>query len=391
VSVRRVLRVRTGRRIDPWGDPVGQVRVLGEPLAERQERVLRGCGRRFDAAIPREEAAGAADAGTLLWDDDVDVTPSALRAFLSGAGTEGGRMALVERPPRKGELEVEPPGPPHGGEPTRLLGLRVGGSERAVVVPPKGFGGIAKAPGPFKSETPWWITARSATTIAHWSHVLRANMAAIPAAIDADIVRAPWNVLWAWLRAPLRAPGRFARIGRRCRIHPTARLELCVLGDDVEVGAYSVLRGCVVGSGARIEDHVTARGGVVGPGAHLGNYGMFNLSVLGARSSISHIGAQACVVGDDTFVATFATLQDLNLRGNIRVPFEGRMVDTGTPFLGVAVGHRVRMGAGTVVAAGRMVPNDVTLVAEPGGILSRVADPLAAGVYTVRDGRPDAL
>jgi NDP-sugar pyrophosphorylase family protein len=153
------------------------------------------------------------------------------------------------------------------------------------------------------------------------------------------------------------------------------------------VGAYSVLRGCVLGNGARVEDHVTARGSVVGPEAHLGNYCLFNISVLGARSSISHIGAQATIVGDDSFVATFASLLDLDLSGNVRVPFEGRLADTGSPLLGGAVGHRVRMGAGTWVAQGRMVPNDVTLVAARGGVLSRVPSEVAPGIYAVDEGR----
>jgi carbonic anhydrase/acetyltransferase-like protein (isoleucine patch superfamily) len=360
-------------------------------VCERQERVLHRLGLRFQAELARDEAARSAPASDeLRWDDDVDVTPQAMRAFLQAAGTDGGRMALLDRPARKGEVEVEPPGPIWGDarEPTRIVGVRLGPREDAVVVPPRGFGGVMKAPGPFRSENPWWITDRSATTLAHWSHVLRANVAALPSAFGDAIVGRPWNVLWTWLRAPLSAGGgRLAKVGRRCRIHPTARLEMCILGDDVEVGAYTVLRGCVVSDGARIEDHVTAKGAIVGPGAHVGNYGMVNLSVLGARASVSHIGAQACVIGDDSFVATFATLMDLDLTGNVHVPFEGRLTDTGTPFLGVAVGHRVRMGAGTWVAQGRMVPNDVTLVASPGQVLSRGGEPVAPGVYAVEGGR----
>ncbi len=390
-AVVRVVRVRTGRTLAPWGGPVGDLRVLGVALRERQERVLRGLGLQVDAELGLDEANARAPApGELRWDDDVDVTPQALRAFLRTAGHEGGRMAMLDRPARRGEVEVEPLGPVWGpdAEPSRLVGVRFGPREDAVVVPPRGFGGVMKAPGPFRSENPWWITDRSATTLGHWSHVLRANMAALPSAFGDAIVARPWSVLWTWLRAPFSAGGgRLAKVGRRCRIHPTARLEMCVLGDDVEVGAYSVLRGCVVADGARIEDHVTAKGAVVGPGAHVGNYGMVTLSVVGARSSVSHIGAQACVIGDDTFVATFATLMDLDLTGNVRVPFQGTLTDTGTPFLGVAVGHRVRMGAGTWVAQGRMVPNDVTLVAAPGNVLARVPETLAPGVYAVEGGR----
>ena len=390
---RRVVRVESGRVVAPWNDAVGSVRVLGLPLVERQDRVIAGLGLRWDATMSADEAAASPAApGELRWSDDVDVTPAAMRAFLKAAGTDGGRMCTLERPARAGELEVEPPGAPYlfeGAEqPTRRVGVTLGPAERDVTAPPRGFGGTMRTTGPFRSETAWWITDRTATTIAHWSHVLRANLSALPAAFGDELVRQPWRVLWTWARSPFHAGGgRLAVVGKRCKIHPTARLEMCILGDDVEVGAYSVLRGCVIGDGARIEDHVTARGAVVGPGAHLGNYCLFNISVLGARSSISHIGAQATVVGDETFIATFASLLDLNLTGNIRVPWDGRLADTGTPFLGCAVGHRVRMGAGTWVAQGRAIPNDITLVAQSQGMLTRIPPEVAAGVYAVEEGR----
>lgn len=362
---------------------MGDLRILGVPLAERQERVARALGLSFAGEV---DAPGGGDDDALYWDDDVDVSVSALRAFLK-ASPSGGRMAMLERPLRRGDLEVEPPGPLWKDEPTRLIGVRRGGSTEPVVVPPRGFGGVTRLPGPFKSDVNWWLTARTATTVRHWSHLLRANLTALAPAMDAAIVRSPWNVLWSWMRSPLRAGGgRLASIGKRCRIHPTARLEMCILGDDVQVGAYSVLRGCFLGDGAVVEDHATCRGTIVEPGAHLGNYCMLNLCVLGAGSSISHIGGQATIVGRDTFVSTFCTMQDLNLMGNVKVMHEGALVDTGGPFLGCAVGHRVRLGIHVLVAPGRAIPNDVTLVSDPGGVLARIPEDTAPGLYTVRAG-----
>lgn len=354
--------------------------MLGVPLAERQERALHACGLRFDG----EADVAGADGDTLWWEDDVDVSLPALRAFLK-AGE--GRLALVERPPRRGELEVEPAGPAWKGEPTRLYGLRRG-PDVPVVLEPRGIAGVARPPGPFRREVPYFLTSRYAVTIRHWTHLLRAGVSGIAESIDARLIRAPWSLAWTWLRDPLRAGGgRVAAMGRRCKVHPTARLEGCVLGDDVQIGAFSVLRGCVVGDRARVEDHVTAQGSVIEPDAHLGNFGMWNLSVLGAGSSVSHIGGQACILGREAFVATFATMHDLNLAGNVKVRWGGRLLDSGGPFLGCAVGHRVRMGAGVVISAGRAIPNDVTLVAPPGTVGLRVPDDLAAGgVYTVRDG-----
>jgi NDP-sugar pyrophosphorylase family protein len=172
--------------------------------------------------------------------------------------------------------------------------------------------------------------------------------------------------------------------GRSCSIHPTARLEGCILGDGVQIGAYSRLQGCWIGRGSIVEDHVTARLSAIGPSAHVGNYSMFNMSVLGERSSIGHIGGQACVIGRDSFVSTFATLQDLNLRGNVRVWMDGGLRDTGIPFLGCAVGHGVKLGSGVTIAPGRMVPNGTNVVA--GGVVGRIAADLPAGNYHVEGG-----
>ena len=43
---------------------------------------------------------------------------------------------------------------------------------------------------------------------------------------------------------------------------------------------------------------------------------------------------------------------------------DGEVVDSGTPFLGAALGHRVRIGSGITVAAGRTIENETTLVSD---------------------------
>jgi acetyltransferase-like isoleucine patch superfamily enzyme len=392
VLPRRVLRVPSGTVVAPWGVPAAELRVLGVPLRERQDRVLARLGLRVEATC--DPADVGADADTLYLDDDVDLAAGTLRNFLKRAGP-GSRLALAERPRRVGELEVEPAawfrdgevGPEElpGSEPVRLLGVRWGDGRRGVRVEPLGFSGKGTLPGPFGDgqTLEWAIDLRTGVTVRHWVHVLRATYAAIGVGIWEQLVLAPWSSFYTWLRWPLHP--RVARIGRRCQIHPTARLEGCILEDDVHIGAYSVLRGCWVGSGTHVEDHVTARLSAIGPRAHVGNYSMFNLSSIGERSSVGHIGAQASVIGDDCFVSTFATLHDLNLRGNVRVRFGERLVDTGVPFLGVALGNGVRLGAGVTIASGREVPNGVHVVAE--GAVARIPVDLPPGEYTASGGR----
>ena len=375
----------------PWGDAIGAATVLGVPLSERQDRVLASLGLRFEA---EEEPGGPKDPRTLYIDDDVDVSRGALGAWLKHAST-GSSMAITERPKRVGELEVEPQVWFRDGEvvadevpgavSARVIGVSWGPATRPVRVPPLGLSGRGKLPGPFGggAELEWAIDVRTAVTVRHWVHLLRAQLAALGVEVWTQMLLRPWSLGWTWLRYPIR---RYTSvIGKGCKVHSTASLEGCILEDGVNIGAYSTLKGCWIGRGAVVEDHVTSRLAVIGRDSHVANYSMFNLSVLGERSSIGHIGGQACVIGCDTFVSTFATLQDLNLRGNVKVWMDGKFRDSGVPFLGVAVGNAVKLGSGVTIAPGRMVPNGVRIWA--GDAISRLPVDLAAGDYTAIGGK----
>ncbi len=389
---RRVLRVQTGSIVSPWGRPARELRVLGVPIAERQEALLARFGLRIDSEVAPGEVGN--DADTLYLDDDVDLAAGTLRNWLKRGGP-GTQLALSERPRRLGEMEVEPQSwyrdgeigdeELPGSEPVRRLGVRWGNGARGVRVEPLGFSGSGELPGPFGDgqKLDWAIDVRTGVTVRHWVHLLRATYAALGVGIWEELVLRPWTPFYTWLRWPLHP--RLARVGRRCQIHPTAVLEGCILEDDVHIGAYSVLRGCWVGRGTHIEDHVTARLSAIGPRAHVANYSMFNLSTIGERSSVGHIGAQASVIGEGCFVSTFATLHDLNLRGNVRVRMGDRLADSGVPFLGVALGDGVRLGAGVTIASGREVPNGVHVVAA--GAVGRIPADLPAGNYNAVDGR----
>lgn len=377
----RWLRVRSARVLAPFGEHVGATEVLGVALAERQAQVAA----RFGLAFGGEVDEAGHDADALYWDDDVDVTPAALRAWLRVAAP-GAQLAIAERPLRVGDVEVEPrvelPGRDRR-ETARLVGLRWGAGERPVLVPVFGLDGTSRLAGPFDAEIPWHLTARSATTIRHWMHAIRANLSAMAAETWSRLFLSPWNVAWTWARWPVRR--HLAVIGSGCEIHPSATLDACILGNGVKIGAHTSLRGAWVGDGAEIEDHVSVRASIIAPGAHLANKATVNLSVLGAKSSVGHWGMQASIVGRKSFVSSICTIQDLNLRGNVKVRMDGRLVDTGIPFVGCALGHDVRLGAGFHLSAGREVPSGVSIVTTD-GVLSKVPADLEAGNYTLVGG-----
>jgi acetyltransferase-like isoleucine patch superfamily enzyme len=348
----RVLRITRPRLLEPWQQPLGECRILGIPIREHQERTLAALGLKFAGE------AQSSEPDALCWDEDVVISTAALKNWLKLAKS-GDRLAILEAPIRRGKLEVEE-AVELEGKAARSVGIQLGAGTQSRLVPPLGWAGKTTLPGPFKTTIDWYATMRVATTIRHWVQLLSANLSFLGITLIEELGFRPYNLLSSWLRWP-RHLGSLAKIGRGCSIHPTATLSGCILGDKVSVGAYSVLRGCIVGEGAVIEDHVTARSSILEPYSHLANYSMFNFSVLGERSSIGHIGAQASIIGRESFISTFATLQDLNLQGNVRVLSEGKLVDAGTPFLGCAIGHRCKIGAFVSIAPGRVLSNDITL------------------------------
>jgi acetyltransferase-like isoleucine patch superfamily enzyme len=234
--------------------------------------------------------------------------------------------------------------------------------------------------------------------VEHWSHVLRVNLLALVATAEeakADFGAAPFwkrvltvlGVLW---RARSVQPHHIARaltrVGRNCKIHPTALVEACQLGDNVEIGPYALVRGCVIGDGAKIEEYAHASLSTIGAGARLGRTAMCNFSVLYPGAFVSAGGGwQMCVFGTDSFVAMTATALDLSFGKPVKVEHDGEVVSAGTHFLGVAIGHRARIGASVRMCYGAVVPNEAFLVAPSDDLLRRWPDAIE-GAATVRGG-----
>ena len=233
----------------------------------------------------------------------------------------------------------------------------------------------------------------------HWTHILRINQLALAA--RAENARLAWEEL-GWLgriafvlRLLLRARSiSKARIldvlsERRGKadIHPTAVVELCVIGDGVKIGPHAVVRASVLADGATVEEHATVNFSSVGEGATVGRYGMLNLSVLypGAMTSCGG-GFQASLFGRESFVAWGATILDLSFGKPVRVTHRGQRVDSGQHFLGAAVGHRAKIGNAVRLNYGLTVPNDAFLVA-PSDDLIRDASAAGSGaVCRAEDG-----
>lgn len=394
----RALRLPTPTRVAPFGDPPGELPVVswvdgaaqGSTLAQAQEVALRAAGLTLaDTPDPAEPC--------LVFSDRVWFTPGFLRALLAA----GPGRAHLDEPPflrDTGNLQPDPARPevalvPAGTPPTLDL------PDVAVPLGLHLSEGEPQHPA-FRHAVRGGLATGTAMVhgLHHWTHVLRVNLLALAA--RAEEAKADWEHGSWWRRMRMAAPVVWrarglspARIaaalgprGRNVRIHPTAVIEACDIGDDVQIGPFCCLRGAVIGRGARIDAYAQVAVSVIGEGARVATGAMINLCVLFPGAFVSEGGGyQMCVFGRDSFVAKTATMLDLSFGRTIRVDGEGGRVDTEGFFLGGAIGHRARVGAGVRIGYGVMVPNDVLLVAPAHDLLRRVP-PDAGGVLTVADG-----
>ncbi len=198
-----------------------------------------------------------------------------------------------------------------------------------------------------------------ALAIARWPDVLNASTL-VAREWGAKLYRffehfLPGPVLrWA-LRRP-RLLSLFNRTGARCRIHPTAVLEGCLVGDDVEIGAHTYLRGSIIGSRCVIREGSCLQGAVVGPESYVLHCEVANASV-GAKTVVATSMLLNSLVGDETFIGGGVGFADFLNTGHdveLRAPVQG---SSGQRFLGSGVGDGCFIGAGILFSPGEAIPS----------------------------------
>lgn len=375
----------------PYDEPAALLPVLGGTLADSQRVALSAAGLTLGADDP--------DVSRLVFGSHTWFTATLLRRLLA-AGAPGRlvvrdeawlrHVAPLANDPAHPTIGVVPPGQPAEA----LLGL----PELAIDPGVEPMPTVLDHPALAHAQAGLVSAVAVAHDVEHWAHLVRLNgiaLAALGRERKAEYDALPgWRKLGfavgvLWRAGKLREAEvlrALSRTGPRCRIHPTAVVEACELGADVEVGPGAVLRGVVVGDGARIEPmaHVTASS--IGPKATVGRQTHLALCVVGGGAYVSSgVGHQATIFGRDSFTALGVCTFDLSFGQAIAVETpEGRR-SAGTFFLGSAIGHRARIGAGVRLGYGVAVPNDSFLVAPAADVLRRWPTPVE-GPATILDG-----
>lgn len=388
-AVRHALIVSTGRPVPPFDDAPGEAMILNRTLRTHQEDAIAAAGLSLVDAPPD-------GAPYLMLSDRTWVTGQTLKLFMAQASPparlkcEHPEWLAITAPlqdlPEPGVYEVALV--PAGGAPefSQIPAVPIDLDVQVLPAP--------EEHPVLQHALPQAIAATDAPVhqIDHWTHILRANWLAIAGTIaaqnrawkDASIFGKAWRILVVLLKgltvgvlrsgAPPWTPWPWGRavnqIGARCQIHPTAVVEVCVIGDDVQIGPGAVVRGSVIGDGVKIEEQAIINLSVIGDGAKIGRRATSNLVVAypGAFFGAAN-GYQATVFGRDSFAAWTVTVFDLAFDKHVKVWYRGERVDSGTYFLGAAIGHRARLGGLVTLGYGAEVPNDAFVVGESAGVL----------------------
>jgi hypothetical protein len=368
----------------------GALPLLQLTLAEQQERALIQSGVRFKDAPPTR--------GFVALREDAYVTEKTIGALLADAGNEdlvariGGRSGGLAA-----NIALSTPDEPllawlaGGGPitPERLAAARIvelDPEERLIELP------VPRAQfGADMIELP--LTERLLLPCGHWMQLLWANLLGMAPFLWRSLAgRNAAEVVWTLGLAaartgsvrPERIAARLGRRGRGCRVHPSAVVEGCWLGDDVQIGAGAVVRGCVMGDGAAVEDLALVEFSVLGAGARVQRQGMLKFSVAHTDSSIGGV-MQLGVLDRGAAVKRGALMMDMAFGQQVRVRHRGVLTAAPLGLAGVCVGKDTLVGAGVQIAGGRAVPAGVQITADA-NVLVRIPDPLPGEKLVVRGG-----
>jgi len=411
--------LNTNTEIPPFGDPVSQIPFVHETLAESQDRALR----RFGCEPVRVDSADQInDTRYLLLFDKVYISERMLRSFLRELrNAEPGTKVLAvtkslstEQPRALQDIVEEisadgdeillydvyrvdgtalPDGPAEVVKQTLLR-------EAERLVTPKREGRIrirrpSVEAGQSQSQAyiEFPLTSSVVMHINSWVHILWLNNLALGIHWVETIRRHslwlfgvtmrcfPWRNRFKFLR-------KMVRKGKNCKIHPSAYIEGCILGDNVEVGARASVRFSFIGDNVVISDGSTIANTVVGKDAFIREKTLLVSCVIYPEAVVDNLRMQMSVVGRRATISQWFTFVDAKFEGKIMVDVAGGgrgAIDTN--FLGSCAGHEVELVGKNLMHPGRAIPNGYRITMRPDEAIVEVPKGFPERTPLVRDER----
>ncbi len=393
--------VARGQPLAPFAQPARELPVGGRPWGDAQARLLS----RFGLEVVCVDALSEVptDGDRLLTYDDVYFTRRVLKSLLKTWRQHGRSAAqvglpedsvfiaqfsdLLELPRADGLVLYDLFALPAGAETSAARPLAVTFKEKIIEM---------RIPRQVTGEAHWVhpVTSSVCLHLEHWLHILQANRLEVQVQwVDAVVTR-PWWGLWLVLKGIMPGRGRLMwrflnranRIGKNVDIHPTARVEGCIIGDNVKIGAQALVRASIVGEGAVLEDRCNVAYSLVGARTFISKYTLIYTSAIFEDANVG-MSMQMCLVGRRAALTPRATPIDVVPGGRVRVKHRGRVMPVSIPVLGSCYGHDTFIGADLYIGPGRAIPNGTRIGPRPERVLTSIPDDVDPDkVYTIKDG-----
>ena len=231
--------------------------------------------------------------------------------------------------------------------------------------------------------------------IQHWASLVTANLLGLSSRLLQAATARPLATLALPLSCVLRSGslrpaylrGKLYWAGRGCKVHPSAHVEWAALGDHVRVGPGAVVRGSILADRVEIGSNALVECSSLGEKATVNAGVTLRSCVVGEEANVGAYFTQLSVVGRGAALCPSSGTYDFNLRGNVPVMFQGRSVTSGSRMLGSCLGHGAFLGAEVTLASGQELPNGCILVRNPRELVGDGGQSLPAGVLRLDRGR----
>jgi NDP-sugar pyrophosphorylase family protein len=396
---------KTGTDIPPFGDSVGKSRILNTSLRSIQEEIFVNYGLTVEEIT---ELSSIRDKEFILVFDYVYFTQELFEQFFQNARSEGRSTACALRHSLFTEKTLplqEFYRPDFSREFTTydLYYVKEADFKPGLLVEcdplvissdeyvysfefPEHFVGQSTIDIP--------ITSKRLMHIQHWIHILWANHHAIfgkGASLRRKNLRNIVYLLTRIVRAHSinmwKIAGQMVQKGSRCTVHPSAIVEAVEMGNNVKIGANAIVRASVLGDGCIVNDNAHVEMSVLGRGCYVFKKTVLFGSVLYDESLAGHRLMQLCLLGDHVVTTGGGYVIDYNFKKEVKVLHKGKLVSTGSRYIGCCFGHHVRMGTGVWINSGREIPNGYLLTMPSSQILSKIPPGLPEGIpLVIEDG-----
>ena len=399
--MKRVV-VRTFTPIAPFGEPARELRILNKPLWLLQRDLLtRHCQSTLE--IEPGDPLPQSSEELLVHSDHHFFNAPLIDTFIAEARRSGQAcqlafalddkaitthaLGLQTSIRRQDDVYVAdvfyyPQGPQESTQP-----LVIATEPREM-----GYYHIPSYMAPNHGDLTYQIPLRAFLAIEHWVHVFLANS---PFGVFAWARKTEQEVEESW-RAKLKVSMRafwerkhflqcsaLVKVGKNCSIDPTAIIQgPTIIGNNVHIGAGAVVVSSLIGNNATIMQGSQVMLSVVSDRCYLPfNAGLF-MTTLMDNTMVAQLSClQMCVVGRNTFIGAGTIFTDFDLMGKpIKTMWNGQLHEVGTPVIGSAVGHNVKIGSGFVIYPARMIESDTVLAyADDHAVIPKN---VPSGIYT---------